>query len=203
VASTWYFRNSVQSFNGGGLARGGRGGGGRGAARAPAPPSASVLNSFRFEQAGNETRIVDEDGSIYLGQIQSSGDDLVKLEEASRPQSQLEARNRAAQETKLEPAMPQKIPVYFSVTGLNRTLSQQIVFTGQLQQAVSFPVNNGQTNATRAAAGQLLQAEAARSISTQNQVGSVSNVLLQQRIVGRARLSDSRELPVDAFQIQR
>jgi len=69
------------------------------------PPPASVLTTFRMEQNGSALRVIDSDGSIYTGAVQ-----IAQMEPAASPTSNF----------------------FFRVTGTNRNLKQNIVFSGNL-----------------------------------------------------------------------
>ncbi len=93
-----------------------------------------VLQSFQVQQNGGAMSVVDQDGSIYHGSVQpevaTARNELAQAElpaaPATPPQSQTQAaplagnRQQAAQN------------YFFRVAGMNRTLKQNVVFTGNL-----------------------------------------------------------------------
>jgi len=116
---------------------------------APTAPSASrrivladrqvaglVLHSFKVEQTGRELRIIDRDGSIYNGSLQSAAP-LAAPAALSRQQTGSIAdsanRTRALKVDSSLSASQVSGPVPFTVSGTNRTLGQELVFTGSIQ----------------------------------------------------------------------
>jgi hypothetical protein len=90
----------------------------------------AVLATFEVQQNGNALAVVDRDGSVYNGFLNQS--DVVSKRVSGAPAEQLARTfsNQAAQNN------------YFSVTGLNRTLNQNVVFNG------NFIQNSGNLSAT-------------------------------------------------------
>lgn len=163
--------------------------------RQAATESVAVLTSFKLEQREREIRIVDADGSVYTGIAAASNAALTDRTKASSPVAlggadktrmplgafKTEARG-AADAVLLQPTL------HFSVRGTNATLRQAIVFTGTVQ-SVSEPSQLGISNQAVGIAG---------SIDRQSPVQSL---LPNARLFGRARLSDGREVDINAVTV--
>jgi hypothetical protein len=97
------------------------------------PPAPRVLNSFRLEQTGRTVRIIDDDGSIYLGEVQPP----------ASPQAA-----EAAPAGKMKPAASSisgstatagsgQSQWHFRASGTNRSLNQLVIFEGSVMAADS------------------------------------------------------------------
>jgi hypothetical protein len=91
--------------------------------------AANVLNTFQVQQEGSEIRVLDADGSTYIGKIE-------ELAKSAELDSRITARRNAAKETpryaakatrETESAAPQS---YFRATGYNVSLKKTLVFEG-------------------------------------------------------------------------
>jgi len=153
--------------------------------------SQTVLNSFQVEQTGETLRIVDEDGSVYTGSVQPVAMPVTRIApRGSGPDgSALTLSERRRQLASPTPAA--SLPVqggqnfYFHVTGTNRSLKQNVVFTGNIleltnpaapQMAADFLTQKK----LQLASEQLRQAQP--SSSGQN----APPLLLNSRITGQA-----------------
>jgi hypothetical protein len=132
----------------------------------PAQPQSGyaqrVLTSFNVEQAGRELRVIDSDGSVYAGPVQSTNtaagavsQDRRGLNNQAVSKKGLQSRF-AAQESEAPP-----LGSSFQLTGTNKTLNRRVVFAGVLTTnhtlvagrvlaqnagALGDAVNNLQTN---------------------------------------------------------
>ncbi len=108
------------------------------------PPMPNVLSSFQLVQNGRQMRIVDADGSIYDGVIESLPTEettpraapLTTTTPELKKNSEPEAKGRAA--TANEAFASQN--AFFRVTGTNISLNQRVVFEGNFLTA-SNPAN--------------------------------------------------------------
>lgn len=80
------------------------------------PQASRVLSNFQVEQAGNEIRLVDADGSTYSGQFEGP--------------AAAGARRMAAAKTKAAAAEPASEQRFFRATGFNQSLQKRVVFEG-------------------------------------------------------------------------
>jgi hypothetical protein len=103
-------------------------------------PSRPVLVSFQLEQSGQTVRVIDGDGSIYTGTVQPLGLGSLQRERAGG--------SRAENDVKLKLGPPVTDAVgqititnYFSfkVAGTNRSLRQNVIFTGSLLPRTNGP----------------------------------------------------------------
>jgi hypothetical protein len=92
--------------------------------------STPVLASFDLQQSGQEVRIVDKDGSLYTGQVQSSG--VLAYSNLAAESSAVAEQLAVAPQN--QPSVDKKAPVGFSflVSGTNRSLNQLVIITGNL-----------------------------------------------------------------------
>jgi len=103
-----------------------------------------VLASFQVQQAGRDLRIVDGDGSVYIGYLQiaetarrqgSAKAEAPAAAQAYRaPERVLEERAAASRDADQQPMQT----YFFRVTGTNRSLSKIVVFTGNLLAATNL-----------------------------------------------------------------
>lgn len=168
-------------------------------------PQAVVLDEFVVEQAGNNLKIVDRDGSVYRGNIQVVTNAIeafvhsdaqapptaaatpapqsafyrqAREEDASNQSSRVSAQNLAIQNLG-----PQSVNYAFEVVGTNRSLRQRVVFNGNWIQNVGAVNVQNTSNLTHRFQNQLnLPADAAESQQT----------LQNQFINGRVYLGNSR-----------
>lgn len=156
----------------------------------------TVLLSFQMEQTGDQVRVIDRDGSTYAGYIQKA--------EATSEQQLAGGKDQAAnldQKTKALTATPSakledkfayeaNQDYFFRVEGTNRSLNQQVIFTGHLlANAGNADIPKNNLNAT--AAKQL-------QLPLQNQTGSL---LLHSRINGTALVGASNTVEIQAVPI--
>jgi hypothetical protein len=209
------------------------------AALAPQAAASPVLDSFQVEQQGQSLRIVDSDGSVYAGALQlvaPEGEALRELTVRSRQMATTDRQSTAA------PARPQAAPAQqqqqqqqqqsfdqnwnfaFKVSGTNRSLKQNVVFTGNL---VGPPLGQGLRFANNVAlrvennaparefyAGTSLTSNS--SVAQTNYFGAAAVLqqnrldtqyqkqiqqLLQNSISGQAKLSDGRTVEVNALAV--
>jgi hypothetical protein len=157
-------------------------------AAAPAV-SNQVLADFRVEQTGNQLRVIDNDNSIYTGDIEMAADnnnsgDVTGQMAPPKMESAIAARQIAA-----APASNAQAAQNFSfrVAGTNRTLNQQVVFTGNFASLANAPV--------------ALQQLAASQANSQNYSNSQqqSPPLLQNSFInGRAQVGAGQPIEINA-----
>ena len=137
-----------------------------------ATPASPVLTSFEVEQNGNELRVVDNDGSVYAGQLQPSQSKTKSTLAAPaksglfKPPTSNATESAAAKFSATPPTGPGLY--FFRVVGTNQSLNQRVEFTGN----VMTPSN------------------------------TLSPALFNSRISGRARVGDKKEFPVNAVPAQ-
>src|SRR5438045_2044562 len=138
--------------------------------------TANVLNTFQVQQQGNEIRVLDADGSTYIGKIE-------QLARSAERDSRIIARRDAAKETRryatkatreTESGAPQS---YFRATGFNVSLKKTLVFEG------NYAAPPAQQPAK----------------ATSNHRGRAEQARDQARIVGTVRVNG--EAPVEVYAI--
>ncbi len=202
---------------------------------ARAPSAAEPLASFQFVQSGSQLQVIDSDGSAYTGSIQvANAPATTATPRAENTQLRERATARAdwspavaatglragskagggghqvaqpdASSTVEETVAPAQA-YSFRVVGANRTLNQNVLFTGQLH----LPANAAMNQAfTANSASQQLQKPAANasqsaaqntvSQSASNQAPPTQNSLPlgQSRISGEVRVGDRPPVPLEA-----
>jgi hypothetical protein len=165
--------------------------------------TAPVLQSFQLRQNGNTISVVDRDGSIYKGSVQ-----LPPAQPANAPAS-LETQRGAAglrqQEAKvIQPVVNQQQALgnyFFRVTGMNRTLRQQVVFTGNVQAISNTTANAQQTVGGFGGAGGGGAGGATKQFQ-QNGANSPPPVWLSNsRIVGTALVNRTNRIEINAMPV--
>ncbi|HWQ90161.1 MAG TPA: hypothetical protein VN673_00710, partial [Clostridia bacterium] len=162
-----------------------------------------VLAAFAVEQAGKELRIIDNDGSVYSGNLEMTpvaAQDSSVAPSAGAPAKTDEGtvsrygvaplkRERAAAPVALETAadIPSQL-LSFRVAGTNRTLNQNVVFIGNFAQPVPPSAGYELTNAAQAQ-WHLNKDKAANSLPQ----------ALSSRILGKAVLDDGKEIEIEAL----
>lgn len=132
---------------------------------------AVLMDSFQFEQAGEQVRIVDNDGSVYTGK-------LVAAEKVSLIKKSAES-NTPNQSFR------------FTVTGTNRSWNQRVAITGEVLNAGNLVVNSV-TNQPGTQSSVLGQSQ----INFNN-----SFLMSNGRIIGRVVAADGREVELNATQV--
>ncbi len=108
------------------------------------PPMPNVLRSFEIAQDGQQIRVVDADGSVYDGAIQSNTSaemvraQVARISSATDLKKALKPAESASMMRAGEPGPAQN--AFFRVAGTNRTLNQLVVFEGNFL-ATANPTN--------------------------------------------------------------
>lgn len=157
------------------------------AAPAKAP---RVLENFQLQQSGDSLSVVDEDGSIYQGSWQPGGDFVAATESSlAKAPGAIPAQHEAGKDlpaaqnrgqTRSQPAQN----YFFRVTGTNRSLGQNVVFTGNL-----LALTNGAQNGPAGFGGFGGRA------SNAGQLGIFQN----SRIAGTAVINFTNAIKIDAL----
>ncbi|MCW5554139.1 MAG: hypothetical protein KIS67_18530 [Verrucomicrobiae bacterium] len=140
-----------------------------------------VLVSFVVEQQGNQLRVVDSDGSTYIGSIEppTSGGFAAPAEARTESPAPGLRRQYAVTQTAddAQRGLPLSQAFNFRVTGTNRTLQQPVVFAGNILMPTNV-ISLQQTSPATGAAGvqsapmqQLLPMPANSTLSGRLQLG--------------------------------
>ena len=106
-----------------------------------------VLDSFKVEQNGNDLRVIDNDGSTYNGNIvvgavqAPPGATFALAGRAEEAAARSRSFGGAALNLNREQEAPAQQNFYFQVSGTNRTLNQNVVFTGNFIPATNAVLN--------------------------------------------------------------
>jgi len=156
-----------------------------------------VLATFQLEQAGDQLRVIDSDGSTYTGAITPPAAGAfyeAKVELKGGPVTKTDDRTAArAISAEGDLAYQPGQNYFFRVTGTNRTLRQPVVFAGNILIPTNVPT-------TEQAA--LTQSPLGRSqnqvVPTQNQLPS----LLNSTISGNLQLGTNKEMQINALPVK-
>lgn len=88
----------------------------------------SLLGNFRFEQRGENVRVVDADGSVYVGQVQV---DKAPAQVQAAPRANKVQSAKQAADAVTQPQEAAGENFRFRATGDNRTLRKPVVFEGE------------------------------------------------------------------------
>ena len=103
-------------------------------ASSSASPPTPLRGDFRFEQRGESVRVVDADGSVYVGQVEPTA--AAKPFPGSSPANQPGSPLANAPSSAAEAAPKQSEENFrFRATGDNRTLRKPVVFEGEYSSA--------------------------------------------------------------------
>ena len=142
---------------------------------------APILETFRFEQNGSNVRVVDADGSTYLGNFEpvsraaSSASRMLKQTQAAAAPAPERAKSERVVSDAARPNEQ-----YFRAAGFNATLQKRVVFEGNY---IPLPADKKATAA---------QAEVA-----------AGEAQTPARIIGNARVAGEPPLEVDAATVER
>jgi len=178
------------------------------------PPAPAVLNSFQFEQLAGAVRIVDADGSVYVGTVTTGGeaDDYSARPKQDQSGARSEPESRTAGSSRQFQAAPAIIAeersrkpaaedeararagqaaasqqqVFFRVSGTNRSLNQTVVFTGNALVQGAPP------------AAQALNQTATGREPAQEKAAQAVPLAPILRIEGRASIGGRSQVPVEA-----
>jgi len=161
-----------------------------------------VLQSFQMQQNGDTISVVDRDGSIYHGSVQPETG-TVRNEPApgetfaariAPPQSQTKAAQSAGNEQQAARNY------FFRVAGMNQTLKQNVVFTGNVLASGGAPQTIQTSNSFGGVgggggggAGNQLQQATANS--------SQQWLLSNSRIVGTAVIASTNQIEINAVPV--
>src|SRR5262249_24857884 len=158
--------------------------------------SIAPLNEFEFRQTGNRIEIVDADGSVYAGEIESS-EKKDRGAALSAPRDQVASARAPA--TGAKPAAPKtkNAPVgaefNFRAAGTNNTLQQKVTIEGVYQAQAEADGQSGPASVATGGAVKQEELKSARPAQQMQQSQSPSRA----RVVGRAQIN-GRDVEVNA-----
>jgi hypothetical protein len=155
-----------------------------------AAKTSPVLANFQVRQTGNEIQVLDGDGSVYDGSLRAAS-----AIDQTGPAGSAGTRQQEAQQSPDsvggESATAQSY--FFRVTGMNRTLKQKVVFSGNLRMF-----------SKSAAASQIIvtnslnEKQGPPPVQENIQNRPQSSVWPNVRIAGTAVISDTNFIEIDA-----
>jgi hypothetical protein len=157
----------------------------------------SVLQSFQMVQNGDVVSVVDRDGSVYHGSMQvalekekeeakamAPGDEVLPAQLSTRADQQRGIPQQAAQN------------YFFRVAGVNRTLKQNVVFSGTVEALPGAP-----TNATQTFAGGGIGGGAGGQSNLQVSTNQQQSLLSNSRVVGTAVIDQTNQIEINAVPV--
>ena len=176
----------------------------------------AVLVNFQVQRTGNQVRVVDQDGSVYTGNVINEEQYSSGAEDKVAPAKLSVAKRTGAPGAPRAPALALPAPeaqrnravsrgqFYFRVQGFNRTLRKEVVLEATLDSPPEKPVATGKLIALKSKVRareneQLKTAEAAevkKELSDQS-LRAVGN-LQTMRVLGNARI-EKANYAVDAY----
>ena len=146
--------------------------------------TAPVLVSFELQQNGNDLAVVDADGSVYQGSLQTNSPVLQSPVTAVVPPGA--AQSQVSDVAKNQVAAGNNF--YFRVSGQNRTSKQNVVFSGSLIPLAGDAVNSqaAATANNSAVGGEMSQAQNAALFSN-------------SRIAGTATVGATNQIEINAM----
>jgi len=156
-----------------------------------------VLANFKVEQIGNQLRVIDGDGSTYVGEVNPRMEESIIKSQAEKksaarrsPPRDGELAERQLRSAAL-PASQSAQNLVYRVAGTNRTLNQQVVFTWDFVEL------------TNALLGVEIKATSGGG-NVMNQVVPAQQfpVLLNNSVInGRAQLGNAKEIEINAVPV--
>lgn len=160
------------------------GGGGTGGGLRP------VLTSFQMQQNGQQLRVVDADGSVYVGSWQLTNFETADVHATAPAASMADGVVTARRaEAELQAKPPSAGNYFFQVAGTNVNLRQNIVFSGTF-----IPLTN-RANVPAAGGGGGTVPASANALDTMSQ----PPLLLNSRITGRVVIGNRRPIELNAM----
>lgn len=152
-----------------------------------------VLANFQVQQAGNQLRVIDQDGSTYIGEVPQ----LANQYEAN-PKRATDPPKLATDLKKQAVLQQQKAEDFpYRVAGTNRTLRQQVVFTWNYVDLTNLVANSGLMNSSAA-----LNFDYSKMPSQLPAVqNSLQNSFQNSFINGRAQLGKDKLIEINAVPV--
>ena len=155
-----------------------------------AAPATTVLSNFHVEQTGNQVRVIDSDGSTYLGELNVAAVDLSAGRDMQKSKSNgpsAGGRNIGA----LEASQQSTQNYFFRAAGTNRTLNQSVVFTWNFVELTNTTAQGQRFGGQGGRGGRLNQS----NFGGQQQFPALRN---NSGISGRAQVNAAREFEINA-----
>lgn len=159
------------------------------------PPRPAVLTQFQVEQNGNEVRFIDQDGSVYVGQMVAATDEVSSLADAKKEADKKEMVKTKAAEAQYYIQGAQRAGGVggggqnsFRASGLNVTLNQNVIISGEfLNQPALAGKKQSPTNYSKSMAA---PGEKSKAV-----------VLPPTQIQGRVQIGERQEIILNAVPV--
>jgi hypothetical protein len=150
----------------------------------------AVLAAFQVEHTGNELRVIDSDSSTYAGTVvldtnPSEADQRFLKQKVEETAAVRNATANFVPQVRTETAQS----FFFRVEGTNRTLNQQVVFTGNIISTTNLTGASGLTGA--------------QELQDLSAPPNFQHVINNAVILGRAQLEGQKEVEVNAVPVNR
>jgi len=174
----------------------------------------AVLVNFQVQRTGNQVRVIDQDGSVYTGNVINEEQYSSVIEDKAVPANLPAANARAevadAPRAPIATVQAQRNRVasrgqfYFRVQGFNRTLGKAVILEATLDSPPDKPIEAGNLTALKSKDlakedEQLKAAEGKKELSVQNL--QAIRAIARMRVLGNARI-EKANYAVDAYQQQ-
>jgi hypothetical protein len=159
----------------------------------------AVLTSFEITRVGSEVRIVDGDGSVYIGYVQppvdASRNRKTKAQDSAAKSESLRSAGATVEHSAsvmTDAAAQASQDYFFRVVGTNRTFNENVTFSGQVIAATYLKKAVTATNSAvpSGGAGRASFQEAKTEVSAPPPVSS--------RITGKLTVGKGNEVDVNA-----
>jgi hypothetical protein len=161
-----------------------------------AAPTAPVMQSFQVLQNGDAISVVDRDGSVYQGSIQVAA----AVEHNEPVPAPGEAVVPLQIQTRTGPSAVNGLSAnqyyFFRVAGTNRTLKQNVVFSGNMEAIPGASANGQQTFGGGGGGG-----SAGNQLPQTTANASQQNWRLNSRIVGTVIIDDTNRIEINAVPV--
>ena len=161
---------------------------------------APVLQSFQMVQNGDVVSVVDRDGSVYQGSVQVPLEQGIETAKSMSPKEEIPPAQHAVRADQVTGNKQQATQNYFfRVAGTNRTLQQNVVFSGTVEAIPGTTTNalltfaGGGTGGGGGGGG----VQNNFQFSTNQQQGLRSN----SRVVGTAVIDQTNRIQINAVPI--
>jgi hypothetical protein len=144
---------------------------------------ATVLTRFQIQQNGNRLRVIDADGSTYLGEMEAvavgenatdrKGAEALKTFKKQAPRSDTALTTQNGQN------------YFYRVAGTNRTLNQNVTFTWNFLESTNVTLTNA-----------LSLGGALREVESNGK--ELPSLLNNSGISGRIQVDQTKEIPINA-----
>ncbi len=158
--------------------------------------AAPVLQSFQMVQSGDVVSVVDRDGSVYHGSVHIAAVKGNEAEATSPNEATPPMQREKEAEQRTDHPQPAAQNYFFRVMGTNRTLQQNVVFSGTVE-ALPGAIANAPQSSGGGGGGGGGGAQYNLQVSTNQQQSLLSN----SRVVGTAVIDSTNQIEINAVPV--